>query len=203
MAALMFAVPDDTARILKELDVPEGSPEQSSHITVAYLGEDVPIETIAELLPVLHSVTARTVPFSVSTSRITTFPAGDDGVPVIAAVESPELHAFQAALCSAMERGGIEYSRRFPVYKPHVTITYAEDPDTEFELSFPEISWPCHELLLWGSNKGNGRLVVKFPLSLPMGKVASPTQQMKAFSAYRKAMVQLAIWGDQGHRFVY
>lgn len=202
MAALMFAVPDETTRILKELNVPEGTPEPHGHITVAHLGDDVPIETIGELLPVLHSVTARTVPFSVETSRITTFPPGDDGVPVIAMVDSPELHEFRDALCGAMDKAGIEYSRKFPVYKPHVTVTYAEDPDTEFELEIPTLSWPCHELLLWGSNRGTGRLVVKFPLSLPMGKVASPTQQMKAFSSYRKAMVQLAMWGDQGHLFV-
>lgn len=202
MAALMFTVPDETARILQELEVPEGTPEAHSHVTVVHLGDDVPIETIGELLPVLHRITAKTVPFSVSTSRITTFPAGEDGVPVIAAVDSPELHAFRTELCGAMDKAGIEYSRKFPTFRPHVTVTYAEDLDTEFELTFPAISWPCHDLLLWGSNRGTGRLVVKFPLSLPMGKVASPSQQLKAFSTYRKAMIQLAMWGDLGHHYV-
>ena len=199
MAALMFAVPEETARILKELDVPEGTPEAHSHITVAYLGDDVPIDTIGDLLPVLYDVTSRTVPFSASTSRITTFPAGNDGVPVIAAVDSPELHAFRAELCAAMDSAGISYSKKFPIFKPHVTVTYAKDVDTEYELTFPAISWPCHELLLWGSNRGTGRLVVKFPLSLPMGRVASPTELTSRYSAYRKAMVQFAMYTDQGH----
>lgn len=188
MAALILSVPEETARLLKELDVPEGTPENHSHITVAHLGKDVPIERIAALIPVLYDVTSRTVPFSVSTSRITTFPAGDDGVPVIAAVGSLELHEFRGALCRAMDVAGLEYSKKFPQYKPHVTITYADDPKAKCEIGFPAISWPCNELLLWGSNRGTGRLVIKFPLSLPGTKTAT--------DAYKRACVQLSIWSQ-------
>ena len=187
MAALMFTVPEETARILREIQVP-GVPEKAdSHITVAYLGDDVPIERIGRLLPVLYEVTATTLPFTVSTDLITTFPPGNDGVPVIAKVRSPELHAFRKALCDAMEQADIEYDRKYPVYKPHVTLAYAKDPTTLFELDIPEVTWPAHELLLWGSNRGSGRLVVKFPLSLPIGKIASD-------SALQRAMVQLALY---------
>jgi 2'-5' RNA ligase len=200
MAALMFSVPEETARILQELDVPEGNREPNAHITVAYLGDDVPVENIAALIPILYEVTSATMPFSASTSLVSTFPAGDDGVPVIAMVDSPELHSLRDELCAAMDAAGIEYSRKFPTYRPHVTITYAEDLDTEFELEIPEIAWPCHELLLWGSNRGTGRLVVKFPLSLPMGRAAF-TGGGLATAAYRKAMVKLAMWRERD-RFV-
>lgn len=194
MAALMFSIPEETARILKEISVP-GTPDASaSHITVVYLGDDVPIERIGELLPVLYEVTSKTLPFSVSTDRISTFPPGKDGVPVIARVQSPELHAFRAALCEAMDAAGLEYDNKFPVYKPHVTVAYAKDRELRFELEFPEVSWAAHELLLWGSNRGSGRLVVKFPLSLPIGKIASD-------SALQRSMVQLALWGRRD-RFV-
>jgi len=194
MAALMFTVPEETARILNELPVPGRREPHNSHITVVYLGDDTPIERIGELLPVLYDVTSKTLPFSVSTDLITTFPAGKDGVPVIAKVRSPELHAFRAALCQAMDEAGIEYDNKFPVFKPHVTVAYAKDPDLTFEVDIPEISWSAHELLLWGSNRGTGRLVVKFPLSLPVGKIASD-------SALQRAMVQLALWGRRD-RFV-
>jgi 2'-5' RNA ligase len=194
MAALMFTVPEETSRVLGELPVP-GKPERAHlHITVVYLGDDTPIERIGQLLPVLYEVTSKTMPFSVSTDLITTFPAGKDGVPVIAKVRSPELHAFQQALRQAMDEAGIEYNNKFPVYKPHVTLAYAKDPDTLFEADIPEISWPAHELLLWGSNRGVGRLVVKFPLSLPMSRVASE-------GALQRATVQLALWGKRD-RFV-
>lgn len=209
MAALMFSVPEETARILHELDIPDGVLEHNAHITVLYLGDDVPIEKIAEVLPVLHKVTSQTVPFSVSSHSISTFSAGDEGVPVIALVESAELHAFRQDLCSAFDAAGIGYSKKHPRYVPHVTLTYASDPELEFAQDFPALTWPCHELLLWGSNRGAGRLVVKFPLSLPMARVsgAKALQQRQAakrtaFSAFRKAMVQLAMWSDQGHEFV-
>jgi len=190
MAALMFAVPEETARVLTELPVPGRRELANSHITVVYLGDDTPIERIGDLLPVLHRVTSKTLPFSVSTDLISTFPAGNDGVPVIAKVRSPELHAFRAALCQAMDEAGIEYDNKFPVYKPHVTLSYARDLETGFEVDIPEVSWSAHELLLWGSNRGVGRLVVKFPLSLPFGKTASA-------NALHRATVQLALWGDR------
>lgn len=187
MAALMFTLPEETSRVLSELEVPEGVPEHNKHITVVYLGKDVPIETIARLLPVLHEVTSKTVPFSVSTDHITTFPAGDDGVPVIAKVVSPELHAFRANICQAMDDAGVEYDKKYPDYKPHVTLTYAKDMSTKFELDIPEISWPTHELVLWGSNRGDGRLVVKFPLSLPMARVATIEDMRTRFASGREA----------------
>jgi 2'-5' RNA ligase len=171
VAALMFPLPEETARVLGELDVPEGTPEHNKHITVVYIGKDVPIERIASLLPVLFDVTSKTLPFSAATDHVTTFPAGDDGVPVIAKVSSPELHAFRASICQAMDDAGIDYDKKFPDYKPHVTLTYAKDPETEFELEIPEIRWMCSELTLWGSNRGTGRLVVSFPMSLSNAEV--------------------------------
>lgn len=190
MAALMFPVPEETARILNEVEVP-GTPETHHlHTTVVHLGKDIPIEQIAELLPVLYQVTSRTLPFSISTDLITTFPEGEDGVPVIAKVSSPELHAFRKSICGAMDDAAIDYGKKFPVYNPHVTVAYATDQDAEFELEIPEISWSAHELMLWGSDRGTGRLVVKFPLSFPTGKVASE-------HAYQRALVQLAMWGKR------
>lgn len=210
MAALMFVVPDETARILRELKVPKGTPEQNSHITVVHLGDDVSIDRIAEVVPILYDVTFQTLPFSVSTNRITTFSAGKDGVPVIAAIESQELHDFRGELCRALDEAGQEYSKKFPIYKPHVTLTYAQDPATRLDLSIPKISWACHELLLWGSNRGDGRLVVKFPLSLPIGRVATglhaPEQaeirRLSIASASHKALVKLALWRSLGHKTV-
>lgn len=210
MAALMFVVPDETARILKELDVPEGTPEHHSHITVVYLGDDVPIETIANVVPILYEVTFQTLPFSVSTGHVTTFPVGKDGVPVIARVDSPALHEFRAEICRALDAAGQSYSKKFPDYKPHVTLTYAKDPDTKFELSFPKLSWGCHELLLWGANRGTGRLVINFPLSLPSGRVAkgmhaseqAEIRRLSIADACRKALVRIAMWRDLGHKTI-
>ena len=193
MAALMLQVPEETARVLHEIPVPGQKERHDSHVTVMYLGKDVPVERIAEMLPVIYDVTSKTPPFSISTSHVTNFPAGDDGVPVIARIDSPDLHKFRDALCEAFEAAELPYDKKFPVFKPHTTLAYAPDPETTVDLPIPTVSWGVGELMLWGADRGTGRLVVKFPLSLPMAKAASTRQPLGAL--YRAA-VRLAMWGE-------
>ena len=159
-----------------------------------YLGKDIPIERISKMLPVIFDVTSSTTPFSVASSEVGCFPAGDDGVPVIAKVSSPPLHEFRERLTQAFDANDLEYDKKFPEYKPHVTLAY--DGDGDFELEFPEIVWGAHELVLWGSNRGTGRLVVKFPLSLPQGRTAN-SGGYQFSSAYARAAIQVAMWGQK------
>lgn len=194
MAALMIQVPEETARVLHEIPVPGTKEQHDPHITVMYLGKDIPIERISKMLPVIYDVTSQTLPFSVATSHVSNFPGGDDGVPVIAKINSPALHRFRDALCKAFEDAGLPYDKKFPIYKPHTTLAYAPDPETTVDIDIPEISWGAHELVLWGSNRGTGRLVVKFPLSLPLAKVASTRTPKEAL--YRAA-IKLALWGER------
>lgn len=188
MAALMFQVPPDISRVLGEIPVPGVPEKHDSHVTVVHLGKDISIIRISELLPVLYEVTVKEPPFSVSTKRVSTFSGGDDGVPVIALIESPELHAFRNKLCKAMDSAGIEYDTKFKDYRPHTTLAYASDPKTKFDMEITEVSWGVSELLLWGSNRGTGRLVVKFPLSLP--------GTAKNADTLKRACVQLAVWSQ-------
>lgn len=188
MAALMFQVPPETARILHELEVPGNPEKHDPHITVLYLGKDVPVETISEMLPVIYRVTSTTAPFSVTTNSVGYFPPGDDGMPIIAKIDSPELHEFRKRLTDAFEAGGVEYDKKFPDYKPHTTLAYAPGRTKPFELDIPEVSWGCHELVLWGSNRGTGRLTINFPFSL--GKTA-------AQNSLSRAAVKLAAWSQK------
>lgn len=193
MAALMLQVPPDTARVLGEIQVP-GTPEKGeSHITVVYLGKDIPIERIGKMLPVLFEVTSKTLPFTVATTHVTTFPPGDDGTPVIAPIDSDALHTFRKDLCAALDQASLPYDTKFKTYKPHVTLAFDQDPKTTVDFAIPEVTWGAAELVLWGSNRGTGRLVVKFPLSLPIGKTASP----KSNDSLYRAAVQLAAWGQR------
>jgi 2'-5' RNA ligase len=186
MAALMLQIPQDTSRVLNEIQV-SGERESNHHITVIHLGKDVPIEAIADMLPVLYDVTSKQAPFSVSTRTVTTFPKGDDGTPIICKVESPALHKFRAEMKAALDAAKIKYSNNFPDYKPHVTLAYDKEMEGGFTQDIPTVSWGVTEMLLWGSNRGTGRLVVKFPFSLPGTKTANVLQ---------RACVQLAIWSQ-------
>jgi 2'-5' RNA ligase len=150
-----------------------------------HLGNDLPIEEVAEMIPVAYAVAAKTKPFTVSTSRVTTFPHGPDGTPIICPVMSNELVALRKELADAFDAAGIEYSKKWPVFKPHMTLGYASDPlvdaDKVIDLDFPPITWGAHEFVLWGGDSGDNRVIVNFPLSVAATK-----------EAFHRAFVRLA-----------
>lgn len=178
----MFSVPNEVSRILRELRVP-GTPETQSHVTVIHFGDDIPVEQVANILPVVYQVTSSTRPFSMMSRTVGTFDPGDNGTPVIAFVESPDLHRLRERLLGALDAAGISYSTKFKEYRPHVTITYSEENLKGFEHSFTPVSWGAYELSLWGANRGDGELVVAFPFNVGM------TQAVHA-----RALVKLASW---------
>ena len=168
MAALMLEVPPGTQRVLKELKVPGEPCPQVDHITVMYLGDDVSIEQISEMMPFIYEACQKQKPFTVQASKIGTFPKGDDGVPVIAKIESPELMKFQKNLKKALEVAQFDLEDKWPEYKPHVTLSYCGHE--KVSRTFPKVQWGVTSLTLWGADHGTGRLVVQFPLSLPGAK---------------------------------
>lgn len=168
MAFVGIRVPHETARLLSEIDVP-GKKDSTAHfhVTVIHLGDNVPIETLAKTMVATFGVTSKLRPFTVSTSRVTCFPAKDKPdakVPIICRVDSDALHDLWKNLCSAYDSAGIEYSKRFPEFKPHVTVAWTEEPMEEKRI--PIVEWGAHEVVLWGGDDGDRRVVVTFPLSL-------------------------------------
>lgn len=183
MAFLGLSVPAPTARLLSEVDyggVGEATGTDTYHITICYLGKEIPMGRIGKALPVIFDVTSHTKPFTVGTNQVTTFPSNPDGTPVICRVVSDALHELRDNLWAALDDAGIEYDKKYPEFKPHVTLAYAKE-DVEIDKEFPTVEWGAHELVLWGGDSGDGRLVVNFPFSL---------EQREA--AVRRAFVRLA-----------
>ena len=165
MAFIGLKLPHETARLLSEIDVPGKLEAPSSfHITLLYIGDDVAVDTLAEAMKATLAVTEQTRPFTVSTSRVIAFPPGDGKHPIICPVSSDSLHDLQAKLRSSYDAAGIEYSKKFPEYKPHVTLSYAEETIEERRL--PTVEWGAHECVLWGGDSGDKRLVMAFPFSI-------------------------------------
>jgi 2'-5' RNA ligase len=183
MSFIGFRVPHETARLLSELDVP-GTKDSTDHfhVTVIHLGDDVPIETLAEALVATFKVTSKTAPFTVSTSRVSCFPVKksktsplDGKVPVICRIESDALHTLQQDLKASLKEAGVGFEDKFPEYKPHVTLAWADDSIEDKRI--PTVEWGAHELVLWGGDKGDRKLTVTFPFSL---KVASMPRRVLA-----------------------
>jgi hypothetical protein len=125
----------------------------------------------------VYGVTSQTKPFMVGTNKITTFPPHPDHgtVPVICPIISPPLHDLQARLRVALDRAKVDYSKKFPEYKPHVTLSYLEDPAAdaakEAAQDIPPIAWGVADIVLWGGEDSDQRFSANFPLSI--GKTAS------------------------------
>jgi 2'-5' RNA ligase len=182
MAFLGIKIPHETARLLGQIAI-EGTPESPAtfHITLLYLGKEVPVEDLAKCIEATFAVTSVTKPFTAQTTLVTSFPANpDDGIPIICRVESEPLHALQAALVASFKEHGVPFSDKYPEYKPHITLGYLPEgapPDQ----TIPAVEWGVGEVVLWGGDSGDDVLVVQFPFSLASGREA----------AYR-ALVRLA-----------
>lgn len=168
MAFCGLKIPHETARLLAGLDVPgKKEPSNHFHVTCFFFGDDVPIDTLAKITEVTYGVTSETKPFTVRTSQLTSFPAGDDGRPIICRIESDALHDLRDKIKAAYDAAGIEYSNKFPDWKPHVTLAYNTEPEGDFdEQRIPTVEWGAHELVLWGGDSGDDRLIVTFPFAL-------------------------------------
>jgi hypothetical protein len=71
-----------------------------------------------------------------------------------------------SALCSSFDAARVEYSKKFPIYKPHVTLAYAAE---ELEESIPmePIDWVAYEMTLWSGNSGDDAVTITIPFSFP------------------------------------
>lgn len=187
MAFIGLKVPHETARLLGQVKV-EGEKVDLSemHVTMIYLGSEVPIETIAKATTVAFEVTSQSRPFTLGTELVTSFPKNPDGIPIIARVRSEELHALRQALTVAFDKAGVSYDKKYPEYKPHVTLAYLHGAkEAPPDQKIPPLEWGAGELVLWGGDHGDDKLTVIFPFALAPSKSA----------AYR-ALVRLAKAGS-------
>lgn len=195
MAFLGLRVPHEIARLFAQIDYGDyGEPESvdTYHVTVAYFGEDVPIERLAGIITAAYKVASGTHPFTIRTDHVTTFPPHPvkGTVPVICRMICPELVNLHDALLQQFDADGVEYSNNFPDYHPHMTLAYVGPDDDHIEearqlnMKIPNIEWGVGELVLWGGDSGDDRLVVSFPFAL------APPSEKKA--ALYRAMVLVA-----------
>lgn len=173
MSMIGLRVPQEAAHTLSEIKVP-GDPEQIAnyHVTLLHLGDDLPISTVALATMVAYEVAAKTRPFSVRTSRVSCFPNAEK-VPVVARIESDALHTLWVDLREAFDAVHLEYSKKFPEYKPHTTIAWAKEPIEDIRI--PTMEWGAHELVIWGGDRGDRRVIVTIPFPLT-DRVASRSQ---------------------------
>lgn len=166
MAFIGISVPPEVSRLLSSIEV-EGEKEDLSqlHVTVVYIGSEVPMETILKATEAMYDVLGKVDPFSCSLTSVEHFEPSEhsDGkYPVICPIISPALHQLRAALTKALDKVEVKYPNSFPEYKPHVTLAYSDkEPKPQ---TFKTLSWEVYEVVLWGGDSGEDRVHVSVPL---------------------------------------
>jgi len=167
MAFIGIKVPHETARLLGGLEVPGKREAVSSfHVTLFFFGDGLGIDRLTEIVKATFEVVSKTKPFTVRTSQISSFPAEEGApTPVICRIESDALHDLRDEIKVAYDAAGVEYSNKYPDYKPHLTLSYSEEGAFE-EKRIPTVEGAAHELVLWGGDNGDDVLIVTFPFAL-------------------------------------
>ena len=168
MAFLGIRIPTEIGRLIAGLEVP-GEKETPSeyHITILCFEDNWPISEITRATEATYEVVSEVKPFLIETSKIAHFPAYEDGpIPIIAPVESKELHELHEKLCEEFDERKIDYSKTFKEYKPHITLAYSKDKYDDFKIE-PPLEFSVGEIVLWGGDHADDRIFITFPLKGP------------------------------------
>ncbi len=162
MAFIGVKVPAEVATSLSHFNVPgEKVTEDEMHVTLLYLGNNIPMPEVLQATMACYLTTKKWVPFTAVTRRITTFPGSDGKIPVIAKVLCPELHRLNDALKKSLSAMEIEYSKKFPEFKPHITLSYSTEEMKDVRIQQHE--WQIQELVIWGGDHGEERIAITLP----------------------------------------
>jgi len=166
MSFLGISLPADVCRQFRDIECPGDKVDMGTyHVTMLYIGDKTPISVVAKALETAAPVMQRTAPFGLEVRKIRNFPENPDdrsGHPIIAQVESPMLHELRGELAQAFDDHDVPYSKKFPDFKPHVTLAYSPEPYEE-DLEEP-IKWTCNETVLWAGDDYGDRFIVTFQL---------------------------------------
>lgn len=164
MAIICLKVPSYVSTFFENLDVPGTSlTSQGMHVTILHF-KNFSIDDVASLLAPTAEVASQTLPFVCGFKEVSSFPVGEDGVPIICPMISPGLHSIRTELAAACDARGIEYSKKWPDYNPHMTLAYSDTPFA-ISLGFP-VTWTVMDLAIWdGENECKG-VSVHIPLQL-------------------------------------
>lgn len=187
MSFFGLKIPHECARLLASIDVPgDKIPLDQMHVTVVYIGDNTPITTITKAIAATYRVTSKRTPFTMKVNKIKSFPGNtEDGYPIIARIMCPELHEFYDAVTNSFDKAGIEYSKRYPEYKPHVTLSYNKESIGTISLE-NSIEWAAHEATLWGGDSGDDRISATFPFVVgPTKESCARTKLMKKANSSR------------------
>lgn len=166
MSFLGIKIPNECGRLLSTLDVAgEKESPSSYHITLLHFEDNFPIPEIAKALETTYDIISKIKPFTITVNTIGCFkPKEDKPVPIIAKIKSDDLSNLRKKLADAFDKCNIDFSKRFPDFKPHITLSYADELVDDYKIDSLDIA--INEVVLWGGNNGEDRVFITFPFKI-------------------------------------
>lgn len=165
MAFLGIRIPLDIARLFRGLELPgEKVAENEYHITILMFEENWPIKEVVKAMEASFEVLKDTEPFTISLDKVTCFPKREDNpCPIIMKVDSKELQKLNSNLKKEFDKANVEYSKTFKDFKPHITLSYADEEIDDMKID-SAMEFTVTEVVLWGGDDGDDRIFITFPL---------------------------------------
>lgn len=151
-------VPDEISQLFRAMNIP-GKQEPTDHITLFYFEDDTNPLSLVRAVPLIQEETRNLQPFDVTCKKIISFPEGDDGYPIVGKIKSKSLKKLRKKISKLFDEHGIPYSKKFPKYKPHTTISYLDEHLEDFNID--KITWTVSSIALYDDDKK----ILDFPLA--------------------------------------
>ena len=151
-AGVFIALPSDLAKQFKSLGEHDDS---KPHITVLYIGKNVPKNKEKTMAEAIEKVLSEQEPFEIKFDDKATYfdPTEHSDNCKIAKLSmiSKGLCALHDKLKKALKEADVEIDDHFPDYKPHVTLEYMEPPKDKYEDDIPKGSFIADLAEIWGA----------------------------------------------------
>jgi 2'-5' RNA ligase len=148
--------------------VPGGLKPETLHFTLAYLGktEEISLEDYSKIMKACINATENQPPFEIRLEELGRFenvrsmtdPDGNVKPPeeptdvIFLKGVSEDLHTYRNYLLKIMDMEGVQYSKAFTEFKPHMSLIYVpHDSQIDYGYSLPT-SFMVEGIELWSDN---------------------------------------------------
>lgn len=191
MSMIALKIPSNISEKLSKIKV-DGKKElpEEYHITMFYFDGKLKIDDICKITKIMNSVLGKFSPPKISFKEVSSFPKGDDGFPVIVPIISDDLIEVRKSLAKAFDKEKINYSKKWPEFKPHLTLAYSKKEPTNQKID--KSFWNATELVLYAGDKFEfSKFESGMFIFMPFGKKASSKFEMVRLASFIFEVEQL------------
>ena len=159
---IAIEAPENVSSIIKDIELPGKClrKELHHHITLFYFPDDLEMDKILEIIPVVYDVVSNVKPFIISASKYNSFPKGKHGYPIVAEIKSKELVKLRKDIKNSFDENDIEFDQKFPNFIAHLTLEYNKE---QCDGKFNEVCWPVNNIKLFAGDKNKEQMLIEFP----------------------------------------